>query len=1172
MIVLVVGVVLSVALVVALLLSGFIIFVLLSTHKMQRGSTLLHIQLGVTGIILSLTFLALSTPSYLAMCVLIAISFFQGRWILATGPSRGRSGAQFPTPNNQSSARDEFPTGTLLNYLCTIPTTRGPSDLAGNLSTAAPPVQDATGSGDGGGGGGGGGEEEEEEEEEKAEDKVPECHGGLLNTSMPLVIASGSEFDNVTVAFAILGEAATEEEEEEEEELVQGRDTLCQAYGFLLVMIHTAGVWMVVGFHVDKFCAIAAPLRYNQLATRRRVMSLSAAVWVLALLVAIPPLVAKTYGYAFAAGGACLPRWHGRGALPYAVTLTLVTVFLPAALLMAVNGRILVIARHHNHRIFSAIFEVMMSAQATVTHQKNPFDLPPPRKKQKSAWTIIEQLAVFVLSYCPYFGVVLWESTRGVPANKHYVVFGAGLLLVSPLTNAFIYGVKYKSIRQAFRNYLRKKISKTEVKHEIQARIPSAQNSRRPSFSSLPFQQTLQRRMSDYLLQDKLLNITANSKLVRRSSDLSWHPLDSATPSPTRLRRPFDIPTQSLKAASTGDCNLSLPSFESHSPLASSACASNFLTVPTFEVARNYYVSQQRVRLSISSMDSETSYSMRESRTEEETLTASIDHSPLPDSEGSEGAQQHQQQHHLQLIPAPAPGAIPLGSRRRSSGGVTPPPLEPTERRPWNPPGMMAKLPSSFTSAHASTPLLYRAYNGPAKSSSNSGSSTSFAANMNPLSASAPFVTRTLEAILSVKLAQNLLLRRRSESSSRSIESLAMAVSERKRIRGASAGQLLDQPSPNEGGDATLGHQEIGNDPAVAAASLLAYDPAWKPSNRSRSFSDYTAMFDLAGAGTGSSLTESNLTESSAGGESDDRTDDGCSVPLLAEVTKVLRPTRCRRPSSHAGRLVRQARRNFGHVDDSDADEDDDDDEGDDQVVDDDDGDADDEGGHDPSSDSMDERVLYRRGSLDSEGNTTTTRSDSDGSDIAEAHLVSSRNSDLLHSAPSKRKDKKHLLRKLKSRTSCSSFDPFKTIYEQSFELAASQGGELNGQTLEKPFLEETPLGGGQDQGSQDPKGFPHVLQAEKTLQPKLHANPTTQHPRPPSTGHPQQDLLLLPCDIKQGVPSTNGDLAELAVGHVLNGCSSPTDNKDLSLSTSGIHLSPVLDPQLSPKSSKRAT
>lgn len=471
-------------------------------------------------------------------------------------------------------------------------------------------------------------------------------------------------------------------------------DVVCRMYGFLLVTLHTVAVWVVVGLHCDKYCAIATPLRYNQVVTRPRVAACSALAWLLGVGLAVPPL-ATTYGYTFTQG-VCLPAWHLPQATAYTWTLTSFCILLPFAIILIVNTRIVLIARHHQHRIFSAIFEVMMSAQATVTHQKNPFDIP--KKKRKSVWTVLEQIAAFVACYCPFFCTVAWESLHARRANQYWVLLGTAPLLAAPLVNSFIYGFKCKNIRKAFRNYLRKKLYKTEMKHEIQARIPSASNSRRPSLSStlaMPIlHRSLQRRMSDYLLQDAAAS--PGPKLVRRSSDLSWHPLEDGTPSPTRLRRPMDTKLP-LSASSDG----------SRSP----ASVSNFLTVPTFEAARSYCLGQQRVRLSLSSLDSEGSVSLRD------------------DDVAADPLQQHQQSEDG----SPPPVDLDLGMPKSQSLSLV------ACRSPEAPCGEERAAPDS------QTPLLCKAFERPARSAS--------------LNSSSPHVLRTLEAILSVRISQSLLRR-----------------------------------------------------------------------------------------------------------------------------------------------------------------------------------------------------------------------------------------------------------------------------------------------------------------------------------------------------------------------------------------------------------------------------
>lgn len=63
------------------------------------------------------------------------------------------------------------------------------------------------------------------------------------------------------------------------------------------------------------------------------------------------------------------------GAL-YGAIYAILGLALPAILVTVCNLRVLGIARYHRHRIASAIYEVTLSAQVTITHQRNPFFVP----------------------------------------------------------------------------------------------------------------------------------------------------------------------------------------------------------------------------------------------------------------------------------------------------------------------------------------------------------------------------------------------------------------------------------------------------------------------------------------------------------------------------------------------------------------------------------------------------------------------------------------------------------------------------------------------------------------------------------------------------------------------------------------------------------------------------
>ncbi|XP_068217905.1 uncharacterized protein [Palaemon carinicauda] len=660
MLLLVIGVVLTAAMVITFVSSAFIIFIILTSKQYKSSTSLLHLQLMGTSVLLSLVFIIFSTPSFL-----------QGKWLVG----------------DDSILRHSFTT------MAPLTTTDWDSEegvnSTDNFSTTFPITESAY--------------------SWILEEDVNNTTNSTLGDQNTLESVNSSVDRNYSIVIR------------KPETISLHADLLCRLYGFIFIMFHTIAVWVVVGLHCDKYCAIATPLRYNQLVTRHRIAAFSVLVWFLGVGLAFPPLIGP-YTYTFA-GGVCLPVWHKLDAIAYTWTLATLCIILPFIIIIIVNGRIIIIARHHQHRIFSAIFEVMMSAQATVTHQKNPFDVP--KKKRKSVWTVLEQIAAFVICYFPFFATIIWESLFGRRVNQYLLLLDIIFLILAPVINSFIYGIKCKNIRKAFRNYLRKKLYKTEVKHEIQARIPSASNSRRPSISStlaMPIlQKSLQRRMSDYLLQDQL----NQPKLLRRSSDMSWHPLEDGTPSPTRLRKPIDTKVPAGDSSPVG----------SHSP----ASDTNFLTVPTFEAARSYYLGQQRVRLSISSLDSDMSFSVRETRTEEENLTSTSSpdnpsrNVPTTNGQNNDNDVLSPTNFHL--------GMPEISNTHRSKSLELP--LVSCKDSPTKLNGDVYTENKQQTDCQ--TPLLCKTFEQPKRSAS--------------LTSSSPYVLRTLEAILSVRISQSLLRR-----------------------------------------------------------------------------------------------------------------------------------------------------------------------------------------------------------------------------------------------------------------------------------------------------------------------------------------------------------------------------------------------------------------------------
>lgn len=237
-------------------------------------------------------------------------------------------------------------------------------------------------------------------------------------------------------------------------------------------------------------------------------------------------------------------------------------------------------ANYQRHRIASAIYESVLSAQVAITHQKNPFPplndifespfplasmFPPKpnpfelrRKSQKAAIVVFELIASVVILYCPYYLFVIifsfYRKSQPLTSNQQQtdvdvddtpetvlniiIFFVQFLLLCSPTLNALLYGFKNKTIQENIHNIWRKQKTKIELHYEIQARTPSTCGSRKASLTevttNLPhmYQPQLKRQLSDFFfgtsssltshLNDDL-TLFQSHKIHRTPSDSMFH-------------------------------------------------------------------------------------------------------------------------------------------------------------------------------------------------------------------------------------------------------------------------------------------------------------------------------------------------------------------------------------------------------------------------------------------------------------------------------------------------------------------------------------------------------------------------------------------------------------------------------------------------------------------------
>ncbi|XP_038122969.1 alpha-1A adrenergic receptor isoform X1 [Culex quinquefasciatus] len=325
-------------------------------------------------------------------------------------------------------------------------------------------------------------------------------------------------------------------------------DIACIIFGLSFNIMHSVALWNLCALNFDRYFAIASPLHYGALINTKKVLIGLGCGWIVSIFFALPQLLQVSPYYYDTFYEFCLPNYKTAGSLVYNTSLTAFTIFLPIILIFGCNMKVLMIARYQRHRIASAILEVTLSAQLTITHQRNPFFIPsftsavqnPTALKihthHSPVSSIFQLVGSIIFIYCPYYFCNLWnnviEAVRTEEKNnvetdllipKIVLQISATLLLLSPFVNALLYGIKNKIIRKSFHNFWRKQKSKIEIHYEIQARTPSTCGSRRPSINGTnSAQPLLHRQLSETFLEISKADINNIQSDIKLRSESLW--------------------------------------------------------------------------------------------------------------------------------------------------------------------------------------------------------------------------------------------------------------------------------------------------------------------------------------------------------------------------------------------------------------------------------------------------------------------------------------------------------------------------------------------------------------------------------------------------------------------------------------------------------------------------
>ena len=183
----------------------------------------------------------------------------------------------------------------------------------------------------------------------------------------------------------------------------------------------------VVAVNVDRFLAIHLHLRYQELVTHKRVVSVVISIWVISAFLAFSIFAISLYIYSY---------------------IMVILAVLGAIILTIVYVRIYLVVRQHKNQI--QVLQVQQVAHADQLQLANLSSLI------KSTVGIFYVYFVFLVCYLPYLISLVATKMNGPSiALKGFSVFSLTVVFLNSSLNPVIYCWKMKHIRHAVINILR---------------------------------------------------------------------------------------------------------------------------------------------------------------------------------------------------------------------------------------------------------------------------------------------------------------------------------------------------------------------------------------------------------------------------------------------------------------------------------------------------------------------------------------------------------------------------------------------------------------------------------------------------------------------------------------------------------------------------------------------
>ena len=227
--------------------------------------------------------------------------------------------------------------------------------------------------------------------------------------------------------------------------LVQSRwvfgTTVCQLQGFAIFTFAMSSLNTMGIIAISRYFCVVKPTRYIVLFRKQRIVLYTAAVWCMALIGSVPPLIFQTGGYTFQPGKAmCMYPFQSN--IAYTVFIECVFVAAPFTLITF---------------CYAKVFYTVSRSNRVFTQENNPEQLRANVEEAKVTKTLALVMVSFALCWLPISIMDYIDTARGEPTlpRKVYLTYGF-LAYLSSAVNPFIYGATNRRFRQEYKTVLKK--------------------------------------------------------------------------------------------------------------------------------------------------------------------------------------------------------------------------------------------------------------------------------------------------------------------------------------------------------------------------------------------------------------------------------------------------------------------------------------------------------------------------------------------------------------------------------------------------------------------------------------------------------------------------------------------------------------------------------------------